>query len=204
MMKHFTAEDWIDYVRNVQTPDVSARMKEHLESCEECRASFQLWANITKAAANDLNYAPPSDALRIAQSQFVPSQPAGSFLGELMANLVFDTAQQPLPAGVRSSSNVCRQLLYQHGQRFIDLRVEKAPTSDEVSLIGQIQESTSGKQTTIPVVLCCGEQIMQKTETNDMGEFHMVFSPVENLHLELDISDKKIRVRVPEFPDVGK
>jgi hypothetical protein len=32
----------------------------------------------------------------------------------------------------------------------------------------------------------------------------MVFSPVNDLHLELDISDKKIRVRVPEFPDVGK
>jgi hypothetical protein len=204
MMKHFTSEDWIDYARNVQTADVSARMKEHLESCDECRESFQLWANVNKTAAEDLNYAPPSDALRIAQSQFVPFQPAGSFLGELMANLVFDTAQQPLPAGVRSSSNVCRQLLYQHGQRFIDLRVEKAPNSEEVSLIGQIQESTSGKQTTIPVVLCCGERIMQQTETNDMGEFHMVFSPVENLHLELDISEKKIRVRVPEFPDVGK
>jgi hypothetical protein len=179
-------------------------MKEHLESCEECRASFQLWSSVTKAAADDLNYAPPSNALRIAQSRFVPSQPVGSFLGELMANLVFDTAQQPLTAGVRSSSNVCRQLLYQHGQRFIDLRVEKAPTTDEVSLIGQIQESTSGKQTTIPVVLCCGEQVLQKTVTNDMGEFHMVFSPVEDLHLELDICEKKIRVRVPEFPGVGK
>jgi hypothetical protein len=204
MMKHFTTKDWIDYVRDVQTADVSARMKEHLENCEECRASFQLWSSVTKAAADDLNYAPPSDALRIARSQFVPSKPAGSFLGELMANLVFDTAQQPLTAGVRSSSNVCRQLLYQHGQRFIDLRVEKAPTTDEVSLIGQIQESTSGKQTTMPVALCCGERIIQQTQTNDMGEFHMVFSPVEDLHLELDICEKKIRVRVPEFPDVGK
>jgi hypothetical protein len=204
MMKHFTSEDWIDYVRNVQTADVSAQMKEHLEKCEECHASFQLWASVTKAAAEDLNYSPPSDALRIAKSQFVPSQPSRSFLGELMANLVFDTAQQPLPAGVRSASNVCRQLLYQHGQRFIDLRVEKAPSSEEVSLIGQIQESTSGKQTAIPVVLRCGERIMQQTETNDMGEFHMVFSPLGDLHLELDICEKKIRVRVPEFPDVGK
>jgi len=204
MMKHFTSEDWIDYVRNVQTADVSARMKEHLEACEECRASFQLWAGVTKAGADNLNYAPPSDALRIAKSQFVPPQPAGSLLGELMALLVFDTAQQPLTSGMRNSSSVCRQLLYQHGQRFIDLRVEKAPTSDEVSLIGQIQDSTSGKQTTIPVVLYCGDRMMQQTETNDMGEFHMVFSPVGDLHLELDINEKKIRVRVPEFPDVGE
>jgi hypothetical protein len=203
MMKHFTSEDWIDYVRNVQAPEVSARMKAHLGDCEECYASFQLWTSVTKAAADDQNYTPPSDALRIAQSQFVPAQPSRNFLGELVATLVFDTAQQPLPAGVRSSSNVCRQLLYQHGQRFIDLRVEKAPASNEVSLIGQIQESASGKQTTIPVVLYCGERIMQETETNDMGEFHMIFSPVEDLHLELDVCEKKIRVRVPEFPDVA-
>jgi hypothetical protein len=204
MMKHFTSEDWIDYVRNVQTVDMSARMKNHIEGCEECRASSHLWASVAKAAENDLEYAPPSQALRIAKSQFVPSRSSGSLLGDLVAQLVFDTAQQPLTAGVRSSSSVCRQLLYQHGQRFIDLRVEKAPASDEVSLIGQIQESTSGKLMKIPVVLCCGERMMQQTETNDMGEFHMVFVPVEDLHLELDIYEKKIRVRVPEFPDVGK
>jgi len=36
-----------------------------------------------------------------------------------------------------------------------------------------------------------------------MGEFHMVFSPVGDLHLEIDISEKKIYVRVPDLSDVG-
>jgi hypothetical protein len=118
-----------------------------------------------------------------------------------MAKLVLDTAYQPLALGVRGSSNVCRQLLYQHGQRFIDLRLEKQPTKNEISLIGQIQEASTGKATAIPVGLYCGERMIEQTETNPMGEFHMVFSPVEDLHLEIDVSEKKIHVRVPEFPD---
>jgi hypothetical protein len=199
-MKHFTSEDWIDYVRNVQPPDVSAQMKNHLEDCQNCRALFRIWAGVTKAAADDLNYSPPSDALRIAQSQFMPAPPKVGLLSDLMAKLVFDTAQQPLAAGVRGASNVCRQLLYQHGQRFIDLRVEKQPTKNDVSLIGQIQEA-SGKLIAIPVALYCGERLIEQTETNPMGEFHMVFSPAQDLHLEIDISEKKIHVRVPEFPD---
>jgi hypothetical protein len=202
MMKHFTSEDWIDYVRNVQTAEMSARMKDHLEYCEECLASYQLWAGAASAASKDLKYAPPSHALRIAQSQFEPSRPSGSLLGDFVAQLVFDTAQQPLTAGLRSESSTCRQLLYQHGQRFIDLRVEKQPTKNEISLIGQVQES-SGKLMAIPVALYCDQKLIQQTETNLMGEFHMVFSPAGDLHLEIDINEKKIHVRVPGLAAAG-
>jgi hypothetical protein len=200
MMKHFTSEDWIDYVRDLQTPALAAQMKAHLSQCDECQKSFRLWTAVNQAVAKDLHFAPPSDAVRIARAQFVPAKPQS--FGGLMAKLIFDSAQQPLTVGVRGSVSICRQLLYQHGQRFIDLRVETHPTTREVSLTGQIQQST-GQPEIIPVALCNGEEAIQHTETNPRGEFHMMFVPAEGLHLEIDMNEKKIRVRVPEVTESG-
>jgi hypothetical protein len=200
MMKHFTSEDWIDYVRELQTPAVAAQMEGHLSDCDTCQKTFSLWAAANDAAAKDLDYAPPCDAARIARSMFEPTKPQS--LGGLVAKLIFDSAQQPAPVGIRGSVSICRQLLYQYGQRFIDLRVESHPTSNEVSLTGQIQQS-AGQPESIPVALCGGGGAIQHTETNPRGEFHMVFVPAEGLHLEIDINEKKIRVRVPEVSDPG-
>jgi hypothetical protein len=199
-MKHFTSEDWIDYVRDLQTPAIAGQMKQHLDQCDQCQKSFRLWAAVNQAAANDLDYAPPADTVRIARSIFEPAKPQS--FGGLVAKLIFDSAQQPAMAGVRGSVSICRQLLYQYGQRFIDLRVESHPNSNEVSLTGQIQEST-GQPDTIPVALCGSEGAIQHTETNPRGEFHMVFVPAEGLHLEIDMNEKKIRVRVPEVTETG-
>ncbi len=199
-MKHFTSEDWIDYVRDVQSPAMTAQMKEHLAQCDECQKSFRLWAAVNKAATKDLEYVPPSDAVRIAKSLFEPTKPQS--FGNLVAKLIFDSAQQPVTVGVRGSVSICRQLLYQYGQRFIDLRVEGHPSSKEVSLTGQIQQSF-GQPESIPVTLCREEGPIQQTETNPRGEFHMVFVPEEGLHLEIDMNEKKIRVRVPEISGPG-
>jgi hypothetical protein len=200
MSKHFTSEDWIDYVRELQTPTQAARMKDHLDQCDECQKSFRLWAAVNSAAAKDLDYTPPSDAVRIARSLFEPAKPQS--FGGLVAKLIFDSAHQPLTAGVRGSVSICRQLLYQYGQRFIDLRVEGHPTSKEVSLTGQIQQSI-GQPESIPVALCGGQGTIQHTETNSRGEFHMTFVPEQDLHIEIDMNEKKIRVRVPEISGPG-
>ena len=198
MTKHFTSEEWIDYVRDLQTPATAAEMKQHLGQCDECQKSFRLWAAVNSAAAKDMTYTPPSDAARIARAQFVPVKPQS--FGGLVAKLIFDSAHQPLTVGVRGAVSTCRQLMYQYGQRFIDLRVEKQPSENEVSLVGQIQEST-GQPTAIPVTLFRGELALQHTQTNPRGEFHMVFVPGDDLHLEIDISEKKLRVRVPEVSE---
>src|SRR4051812_21443060 len=101
MMKHFTSEDWIDFVRDVQSPAMTAQMKEHLAQCDACQKSFRLWSAVNKAAAKDLDYAPPSDAVRLARSLFEPAKPQS--LGNLVAKLIFDSAQQPVTEGVRGS-----------------------------------------------------------------------------------------------------
>lgn len=201
-MKHFTAENWIDYVRNVQATDVAAEMKSHLERCNECQANFRMWSAVNKAAANDSDYAPPEDALRIARSKFMPAGESGGALSGWVAKLLFDSAQQPMTVGVRGSVNICRQLLYQYGHRFIDLRVEKQPARNELSLTGQIQETT-GQPASIPVVLYSGHEAIQHTNTNAMGEFQMAFVPAEDLHIEIDVKEKKIRVRVPEVSEAA-
>ena len=199
-MKHYTAEDWIDYVRNVQATDVAAQMKSHLQDCDECQANFRMWSAVNQAAANGADYAPPDHALRVARSMFRPAGESSGALSGWVAKLLFDSAQQPVTVGVRGSATICRQLLYQYGHRFIDLRVEKQTTKNELCLTGQIQETT-GQPDSIPVVLYCGDQAIQHTNTNAMGEFQMAFTPAKDLHIEIDVKEKKIRVRVPEVSE---
>lgn len=198
-MKHYTSEEWVDFVRNVLEPNVAAAMKAHLDDCGKCQAAYRLWNDVSASASKDSLYAPPNSAVRMAKSLFTPAEPAGDVLDSVL-KLVFDSAREPLPMGVRGSASVCRQLLYQYGQRFIDLRVEQQPAHREVSLIGQIQESTV-RNTAISVDLYCGERLIQHAETNTQGEFHMVFPPTDGLHLEIAVNEKKFRVRVPEVTE---
>ena len=199
-MKHFSTDEWIDYVRELQSPEMATKMKEHLTNCGECLASYRLWAEVSKAASNELDYAPPAHAIRITRSQFAGSQaPANDWKG-IVAKLMFDSLRQPITAGARGSVSTCRQLLYQCGQRFIDLRIEKQPTKIELSLVGQIQEP-AGQLSGIPVALYRGDKLMQAIETNTQGEFHMLYSPSADLYLEIDINEKRFRVQVPQVTD---
>jgi hypothetical protein len=202
-LKHFNADEWIDYVRKVQTPDAGKKMENHLASCEECLASFRFWSEVTSTAVNDLSYAPPEDALRIAKAQFSEVARPRVPWHEALAKLVFDSSTQPLAHGMRSSGSICRQVLYQHGERFLDLRIEKLPEKSQISLIGQIQESAAQPIDSVLVVLHSEGKVLQQTETNSMGEFHLVFAPSNDLYLEIDREGKSMWVRVPLVSEIG-
>ena len=55
----------------------------------------------------------------------------------LIARLVY-AARTPLPAGIRAGMRLSRRLLFAAGDHQVDLQLDRRPTSDIVTLVGQV------------------------------------------------------------------
>jgi hypothetical protein len=63
------------------------------------------------------------------------------------ARLIFDSAPQPLPVGVRSAQSAEQRLLYESGNVMVDLWLERQRPSERINLVGQIlHEAKSAPQ----------------------------------------------------------
>jgi hypothetical protein len=119
------------------------------------------------------------------------------------ATLVFDSAQVPLPAGVRGAFASARQLLYKSGSICIDLRLQPGPGSDSAVLIGQLLDSASAGHGMgdIPVSLVCEGGTPASNKTNNSGEFDFAFETPGRTQLIFGMG--KRRTIVVPIPDSG-
>lgn len=117
-----------------------------------------------------------------------------------VAEIVFDSANQPPVAGVRATVAVARQLLYRAGSVCIDMCMQPKPGSDAVVLIGQLLDSQRQDHgiKDIPVhLLCDGDTISRKT-TNHVGEFEFGIETPVDLQLAFGIAGhRKLIVPIP-------
>lgn len=199
-MSHFGEQDWIEFTRDRVAPERHDAMQQHLDAgCEACWKALELWRHTLEIADREAGYEPPESAVRFVKGAFALYKPAGagSRVRE-MAQLILDTFQQPILAGVRSTSPPTRQLLYKAGPFHIDVRLEPLPGSSRLSLVGQVMDATqSGKGLgELPVILRSGEQRKVRTKTNHFGEFQLEFEPAEELHLSFELS-REMEVVIP-------
>ena len=70
-MKHFTTEEWIDFVNQVVSPGALDEMENHLkQGCKRCQEAVSMWQRVQKSAAAEKNYQPPAETLGIAKAAF--------------------------------------------------------------------------------------------------------------------------------------
>src|SRR5260370_37817105 len=70
-MRHFSAAEWIDFVRQVVRTFRKEKMKEHLEQgCERCSKTVSLWRRVRQKAATEANYVLPGNAVGIVKASF--------------------------------------------------------------------------------------------------------------------------------------
>ena len=51
-MKHFSEEDWADFVRDLVAPEMRMTMQQHInEGCNQCEATLRLWQKPNLACA---------------------------------------------------------------------------------------------------------------------------------------------------------
>src|SRR3989449_2741730 len=139
-MKHFTTENWIDFVN--QAVDVSERklMEQHLkQGCQRCTKTVALWKRVRQSAASETNYQPPEDAVRIAKATLAGAgltdqrKGAGSRI-----KVLFDSFLQPVFEGARSAGAGTRQMLYRADPFQIDVHLEAKPGSNRILVTGQL------------------------------------------------------------------
>ncbi|MGH9698845.1 MAG: hypothetical protein ACRD5R_07065 [Candidatus Acidiferrales bacterium] len=186
-MKHFSQEEWADFARNTLSGEQIAVMQNHLQNgCKACASTLSIWTRVHKAAGRESAYQPSDSAVRMTKGMgAIHLHPAGSSAPKLL----FDSAQNAVAAGVRSTSTLGRQVLYGVDPFRIDLRMEPLMDSDKVSIVGQILNSVepANRAGDMPVVLWKGRKILAKSLTNNFGEFQVECDLEGDLHLQLSM-----------------
>jgi hypothetical protein len=191
-MKHFTLEEWADFVHEVTSREQTATMQRHLDhGCKRCLKAVGLWRNVSDFARNEMAYIPPETAVRSAKAYYTFNRPQqGLSSVARIAELIFDSFRQPLAAGVRTAGVSSRQLLYKVEDIQVDIRLE--PEARRISMVGQILDSSRSDPGVkgAAVVLLRGEQEVARTATSDFGEFQLEFDSEESLQLSIKVGEQ--------------
>src|SRR5215470_20451479 len=100
-MKHFTTEEWIDFVNQAVSTGKLADMEKHLsEGCKNCRETVSTWQRVQKSAVAEKNYQPPAETLRVVKAAFVASGLTGQRKeSRSRISVLFDSFYSPLSKG---------------------------------------------------------------------------------------------------------
>ena len=190
-MKHFTAEEWVDFVRGKVKKDQRAAMQTHLKSgCKRCQREANTWQRVREAANRQVAIAPDDSVVRFVKGSFgLRGDRRAKRSRGFLAQLIFDSALQPLPAGVRASTANSRQLLFGAENLRIDLRLEPQIDSESVALIGQVLDAEDPAKGPAPVTVALlkAGKLVAETKTNRFGEFQLGCGPSTKLELRVKL-----------------
>jgi hypothetical protein len=169
-------------------------MERHLSGgCARCLKAVTLFRRVAETARADASWDVPAEVIERALDIFAIRVRATRPARRLLARLVFDSFREPLPAGVRSTRSVSRQVLYRAGSYFIDLRLDATAATRRVSLVGQVVRRGADRASTrtATVSLVDGRTVLSHAPVNSFGEFQVDY-------------DSKARVRLRVLLDAGR
>jgi hypothetical protein len=199
-MTHFSLEQWTDYVRGVADDPTRSAMTAHLDGgCPRCARAVDLLRRVAGVVAIEPQYQVPEHAVRCARAIFAVQRPQTMRLPRAALHLIYDSIREPLPAGIRSAERLARRVLYQAGNFFLDIRVEREPGSPRLSLVGQLANCDTPSQhpTGVLVLLATGDNVIARAITNRFGEFELDYLPGPNLRLFLPLDAANARIELP-------
>ena len=135
-------------------------------------------------------YEPPDGIVRVAKAYFGTQEHRREHTKSVV-EVLFDSIQQPLTAGARSSVASARQLLYRVGTVYVDMRVDSEVHSEQAALVGQMLDSAHPGHPVagVAVILMDGRKSVASTISNNHGEFHLEFLMKSNLRLSIAVGD---------------
>jgi hypothetical protein len=191
--EHFTEDDWLEFARRHGDPEHRARVARHLDAgCPECERTLRLWAAVLSVADQETSDRPVDAAIGERKRRLARDRP--ETMGERVSAavaLVFDSFRQPQLAALRATGLSPRHLLYKAGRYTIKLQVEAGTASDRVSIAGQIlnEQHPTGVLRDIAVRALKGSRTLERTRTNELGEFHLEPHTSEELQLSIDVPE---------------
>lgn len=187
--RHIPFEQLIDFVEGRLSPDEQAHSRAHVSACHRCTAEVAWLERVIELMrTKDIEEPPQRVATHIMHSFGSRSAPALSPLRQrIMAALRFDSAQLPLPVGMRSGPIAERQLVFSAEGFNLDLRITPAGSLWMVS--GQVLASGRGGQ----VELRSPSGTLQ-AELSDASEFVLPPVPPGDYMLILRLADIEVEV----------
>ena len=183
----------MDFAREQGETEKRARLEQHLDAgCEQCAETLGFWSELQGLAAQEAAYRPPEEDVRQVKGQFALHRPPGVLERAVRrASLVFDSLRQPLPVGVRAAGTSPRQLLYKVGGYLIRVQVDAGSGANRLSVVGQIVDEGNPRSELpeLPVLLLNGNDTVDRTLTNTLGEFELESVPSESLRLSVGIPE---------------
>jgi hypothetical protein len=187
-MKHFSTEEWIDFVNQLLSGERRDTMQAHLDSgCEPCAKTVSLWQRVRQTAAAEAAYEPPAGAVRIAKAAFAAAGFASKQEeSKSFAEVLFDSFKQPVMVGARSGLATSRQMLYRADPYQIDLQIEPKPGVNSLVVTGQLMDIADvGSTQGIPVTLSNHRGSSLVAKTNQFGEFSLEIEDSGDLELSV-------------------
>lgn len=198
-MEHCAQQPLVDFVRGVAGTDVSRDIRAHLaEGCPKCDTAHGAWSRVRRMAANDNTYSPPENLVRLVKLGFEGAAALRPKKWSL-ANLVFDSFSQPLPAGVRSGALNVWQVIYEAEGLTVDLRFGRRSQSAEVHVVGQVfdkQAVRALKNNATVELSTAKDKLVATAPVSEFGEFHIAFEAKEHLWLCVKAAGRNT-VRIP-------
>ena len=116
------------------------------------------------------------------------------FAKEIVANLVYDSFNEPLPSGVRQRDLPTRQTLYQADGLQLDLKIQLA--DEKGMIIGQVlaEERRNEPPMGLRIDLSQKGENVRSSETNEWGEFIFEGPPQGNYEIQISFPDKLVKL----------
>jgi hypothetical protein len=134
--------------------------------------------------------------VRYAQAFYSHVRPETK-LERLLARLVYDSDTEPLPAGIRAGARLSRRAMFAAGDHQVDLQLDRQPTSDIVTLVGQVVgRNQAANLADVPVWLMQRDSLVMRTTCNTFGEFRLEYEPRRNLRLLFSLEEIGKRLEI--------
>ena len=197
---HYATYCWFEFVRGVTSKGVTARMRQHLfTGCRKCHQAFNLMRKLADSTSQP-QVEVPSVVVRNAKAIFnIPKK--RNVISTIVARLVFDNFLEPLPAGVRSRTQMFRQAMYEAGDVLIDLRLQSQP-GGTCTITGQVADKSAPMRSACRIALhliAAGDR--KPVQANRFGEFQTKYHTGQNVSLEINAAGRSIQVPLSTLSD---
>jgi hypothetical protein len=201
---HYSLEEWTDFARNRASAETAARMQRHLdEGCAACAQVLGMWRSVLEVASRQTGFQVPESGVQSAKALYRIARPErADSLPVRLARLVFSSSGEPLRDGVRGAAAATSHLLFEEGNRLLDLHMKPDSGRSLVSVAGQILDRAHPDhvyENSIVTILRQNDELA-RTATNEFGEFQLEFSPGDNLMLTVNLEGEAVLVSVLPGP----
>ena len=190
--RHLDTTAALDFLEQRLDASASRRVEEHLgRPCAACRERVRELGEILTTMRADRVGVVPRELRQRALDVFVPSVKTSPVRGlvEAIAELLFDSAVQPLTAAARRSVGEARRLKFRLGTHAVELEIEREGMST-MSVRGRLQAADA--QLWSIVVECGRERRTVRPDAN--GSFVVNGLPLAPVTMPLQAEGERFRL----------